>query len=103
MHMLPLLLLFSAAASATTPTFKPPPLGFSSWNKFGMGITAPVLLEVADAFASSGLQAAGYLYLCTDDGWMDLNRSAATGPSTLAFPSYLPFVSPHKRWAVRPS
>ena len=64
----------SAAAIIDDPppaTFKPPPLGFSSWNKFGMGITAPVLLEVADAFASSGLQAAGYLYLCTDDGWMD--------------------------------
>ena len=67
------------AAPPPPPMFKPPPLGFSSWNKFGMGITVPVLLEVADAFASSGLQAAGYLYLCTDDGWMNLNRSATTG------------------------
>ena len=58
--------LVSSAATAV----KPPPMGFSSWNKFGMGITVPVLLEVTEAFTSSGLQAAGYTYMCSDDGWM---------------------------------
>jgi alpha-galactosidase len=64
--------------AATAAAFKPPPMGFSSWNKFGMGITVPELVEVAEAFASRGLQAAGYLYMCSDDGWMELNRSSDT-------------------------
>lgn len=76
---LPLAFSSSGAGDKHMLTFKPPPLGFSSWNRFGMGITVPVLLEVADAFISSGLQASGYLYMCTDDGWMYLNRSRTTG------------------------
>ena len=40
-----------------------------------MGVTAPLLLDVADAFAEAGLRDAGYVYINTDDGWLDFNRS----------------------------
>ena len=42
-----------------------------------MGVTAPLLLETADAFASAGLRDAGYIYINTDDGWLDFNRTAS--------------------------
>ena len=60
-------------------------MGFSSWNHFHMGVTAPLLLDVADAFAEAGLRDAGYVYINTDDGWLDFNRSgtaAALHPSS---------------------
>lgn len=50
-------------------------MGFSSWNHFGMRVSAPLLLDVADAFKSTGLQDSGYIYINTDDGWNDKNRS----------------------------
>ena len=40
-----------------------------------MGVSAPLLLETADAFISTGLRDAGYTYINTDDGWLDFNRS----------------------------
>lgn len=42
-----------------------------------MGVTAPLLLETADAFESAGLRDAGYIYINTDDGWLDFNRTAS--------------------------
>lgn len=51
-------------------------MGFSSWNHFSMGVSAPLLLDVADAFVSTGLRDAGYTYINTDDGWLDYNRTA---------------------------
>jgi alpha-galactosidase len=68
--------LASAAATeaAASPPRKPP-MGFSSWNHFGMGVTAPLLLDVADAFESTGLHEAGYVYINTDDGWNQPNRT----------------------------
>lgn len=53
-----------------------PPMGFSSWNHFGMGVTGELLLETADSFTATGLRDAGYLYINSDDGWLNLNRSA---------------------------
>ena len=61
-----------------------PPMGFSSWNHFHMGVTAPLLLDVADSFKETGLHEAGYIYINTDDGWLDFNR---TGPALKLHPS----------------
>ena len=61
------------------PTFRSPPMGWSSWNHYHMGVSAPVLLDTADAMAESGLRDAGYVYVNTDDGWNLFNRSAASG------------------------
>lgn len=56
-------------------TLRKPPLGFSSWNCFHMGVSAPLLLDTADAMNVTGLQASGYVYINTDDGWLDKNRT----------------------------
>ena len=67
------LLLGAAAASASSRT---PPMGFNSWNHFGMHPTTDLLLGVAEAFEQTGLKDAGYTYINTDDGWLQLNRTA---------------------------
>lgn len=46
-----------------------PPMGWSSWNKFGKGIDDKTVREIADALVSSGLRDAGYTYVNIDDGW----------------------------------
>ena len=45
-------------------------------NHARQGVSAPLLLDVADALQSSGLRDAGYVYVNSDDGWLDLNRTA---------------------------
>jgi alpha-galactosidase len=39
--------------------------------------TLQLLLATADSFISTGLDKVGYLYINSDDGWLDLNRTAA--------------------------
>lgn len=66
-----------AAVLATTATLvnglpatdtqpRRPPMGWSSWNYFGMRPTGPLLIEVADALTKTGLRASGYRYVNTD-------------------------------------
>ncbi|HVI99418.1 MAG TPA: glycoside hydrolase family 27 protein [Sphingomonas sp.] len=51
------------------PLAKTPPMGWSSWNKFGDKIDDKTIREIADAMVSSGLRDAGYVYVNIDDGW----------------------------------
>ncbi len=46
-----------------------PPMGWSSWNKFGVRVSDQLVREMADAMVKSGMRAAGYRYLNIDDGW----------------------------------
>lgn len=46
-----------------------PPMGWNSWNKFGLKANDTLIREVADALVSSGLRDAGYIYVNIDDGW----------------------------------
>lgn len=48
-----------------------PPLGLSTWNYFAANVNATLLMQIADAFVSSGLKDAGYEYINLDDGWAD--------------------------------
>ena len=48
---------------------KTPPMGWSSWNKFGCRIDEAMIREVAEAMVSSGMKDAGYLYVNIDDCW----------------------------------
>ncbi|MFA6661718.1 MAG: glycoside hydrolase family 27 protein [Bacilli bacterium] len=48
---------------------KTPPMGWNSWNKFGCKVNEKVVMKVADAIVSSGMQAAGYEYIVIDDCW----------------------------------
>lgn len=46
-----------------------PPMGWNSWNTFGCKVDAQLLMEMADAMVSSGMQEAGYQYIVVDDCW----------------------------------
>jgi alpha-galactosidase len=46
-----------------------PPMGWNSWNHFGCQVNDQVVRAAADALVSSGMKAAGYLYVNIDDCW----------------------------------
>jgi alpha-galactosidase len=47
-----------------------PPMGWNSWNYFNCdGINEEVIMEIADAMVSSGMQEVGYEYIVIDDCW----------------------------------
>lgn len=54
-------------------------MGFNSWTAFATGVTAQDLRATADFFVSSGLAAAGYAYVNSDDGWAEGQRDPASG------------------------
>lgn len=48
-----------------------PPLGWNSWNCWGLSITDRKVRQAAEAMKSSGLAAHGWTYVNIDDGWED--------------------------------
>jgi alpha-galactosidase len=46
-----------------------PPMGWNSWNKFANRIDDATVRGIADAMASNGMRAAGYVYVNIDDTW----------------------------------
>jgi alpha-galactosidase len=46
-----------------------PPMGWNSWNHFQEAVDDKVVRETADAMVTSGMAAAGYLYVNIDDTW----------------------------------
>jgi alpha-galactosidase len=46
-----------------------PPMGWNSWNAFGLDINSNIVKSVADSMVSKGLAAVGYQYIVIDDGW----------------------------------
>ncbi len=46
-----------------------PPMGWNSWNHFSERVDDRVVRETADAMVSSGMAAAGYVYVNIDDTW----------------------------------
>lgn len=53
-----------------------PPMGWSSWNKFGRNVDERMIRETADAMVASGLADAGYVYINIDDCWHAPDRDA---------------------------
>jgi alpha-galactosidase len=51
-----------------------PPMGWNSWNRFGVKIDENLVLETAEAMVASGMREAGYRYVVIDDGWMAPDR-----------------------------
>lgn len=62
-----LTLIASTEPAALAPT---PPMGWSSWNAFGMNVDAAKVKAAAEALITSGLAAHGYRTINIDDGWM---------------------------------
>jgi alpha-galactosidase len=48
---------------------KTPPMGWNSWNKFQGAVNDANVRGMADAMASNGMKAAGYVYVNIDDTW----------------------------------
>ena len=46
-----------------------PPMGWNSWNTFGVNIDEALIRETADILVASGMKDAGYQYVNLDDGW----------------------------------
>ena len=46
-----------------------PPMGWNSWNHFAEKVDDRVVRDAADAMVSSGMAAAGYVYINIDDTW----------------------------------
>jgi alpha-galactosidase len=55
---------------------KTPPMGWNSWNKFRNQVSDKMVREIADAMVSSGMKAAGYIYVNIDDTWEGAHRDA---------------------------
>jgi alpha-galactosidase len=53
----------------TTSPASTPPMGWNSWNTFGVAINEAVVRETADALISTGLKDHGYNYIVIDDCW----------------------------------
>jgi alpha-galactosidase len=51
-----------------------PPMGWNSWNAYGLTVDAAKVRAVADAMVSSGLAAHGWTYVNIDDGWESASR-----------------------------
>ena len=58
-----------SAFSLTNGLALTPPMGWNDWNKFHCGIDEQIVRETADAIATNGMKAAGYVYVNIDDGW----------------------------------
>lgn len=56
-------------ASLPSFSFRPPTMGWSSWNTFALNINEDVILGQAEAMVKTGLAKAGYKYINIDDGY----------------------------------
>lgn len=67
---------FALASSLQLPPLRRTPvMGFNTWNAFGCDISEDLILTMAKAIAQSGLQEAGYTYICIDDCWQAEERA----------------------------
>ena len=53
-----------------------PPLGWNSWNCWGLSVDDAKVRAAADAFINSGLADHGWTYINIDDGWEAAERTA---------------------------
>ncbi len=48
-----------------------PPMGWNSWNVWGLSVSDKKVRQAGEAFVSSGLISHGWTYINIDDGWED--------------------------------
>ena len=61
--------IFSLRLPAQSTPAATPPMGWNSWNHFACKVSDQVVRAAADAIASNGMKAAGYIYVNIDDCW----------------------------------
>ncbi|MBN1687568.1 MAG: putative Ig domain-containing protein, partial [Candidatus Omnitrophica bacterium] len=54
-----------------------PPMGWNSWNCWGLAVDDAKVRAAADAFEQSGLADHGWSFINIDDGWEEPERSAS--------------------------
>ncbi|MCF8366847.1 MAG: NPCBM/NEW2 domain-containing protein [Bacteroidales bacterium] len=54
-----------------------PPMGWNSWNCWGLSVTQDQVKAAADAFVNSGLADHGWAFINIDDGWEAAERTNA--------------------------
>ena len=57
-----------------------PPMGWSSWNNFGVEINEQLIIETIDTMVDNGMRDAGYIYVNLDDGWQRYKGSREDHP-----------------------
>ena len=88
LRLLLLLLLPSTSRALDNGVGLLPPLGWSTWNRFGFAINETLVRDMADALLASGLAAAGYAYVNVDAGmWAPTRDAAGNLQTNAAFPS----------------
>ena len=63
-----------------------PPMGWNSWNVWGMAVDDQKVRAAADYMVSSGLAAHGFLYINIDDAWQGERDSDGTIQPNSKFP-----------------
>jgi len=69
-----ILLCLSTRAQKFEGLAPTPPMGWNSWNTFGVDIHEDLFKEIVDIIVESGMKDAGYEYVVIDDGWEALER-----------------------------
>lgn len=64
-----------------------PPMGWNSWNAWGMAVDEAKVRAAADAFVDQGLAAYGFAYVNIDDGWEEGRDYDGTIIANSKFPS----------------
>jgi alpha-galactosidase len=73
---------------------KTPPMGWNSWNAFGLDINSGIVKAVADSMVSKGLAAAGYQYIVIDDGWqIDRDKDGKIIADSSRFPEGIKYLA----------
>ena len=68
-----------------------PPMGWNSYNAYGLGITQELIMKNVRAYAESGLINHGWTYLNLDGGWQGYERGGkynAIVPDSAKFPDF---------------
>ena len=71
--------VLARASAAGAAVARKPPMGWSSWNYLHMRVSAPLLLDTADAFSAAKLLDAGYRYIIATEGWNLATRAPGSG------------------------
>ena len=64
-----------------------PPMGWNSWNVWGLSVSDKKVRQAADAFVSSGLINHGWTYINIDDGWEDKHDKNGNILTNYKFPN----------------
>jgi alpha-galactosidase len=63
-----------------------PPMGWNSWNHFACKVSDAIVRAQADALVSTGMKAAGYVYVNIDDCWQGKRNAQGIIQSNERFP-----------------